>query len=85
MNHKFFTPEDEKSPLSPFKKGGFKKSPFLKGEGILIFTVSPAATNENRDCPPHLYSPIISLSFAPGSPEVTSVSPMRKVRIPVAS
>ena len=30
QNHKCFTPEDEKSPLPPFSKGG-SKSPFGKG------------------------------------------------------
>jgi hypothetical protein len=31
MNHKCLTPEDEKSPLPPFFKGGVLKSPFGKG------------------------------------------------------
>jgi hypothetical protein len=45
MNPKGFSPEDEKSPLPPFIKGGFEKSPFEKGgfRGIWFFTVKPAA------------------------------------------
>jgi hypothetical protein len=31
MNHECLTPEDEKSPLSPFFKRGILKSPFAKG------------------------------------------------------
>jgi hypothetical protein len=41
MTYECHTPEDEKSPLPPFSKGGFKKSPFIKGgfRGILVFMV----------------------------------------------
>ena len=55
MSRKCLTPEDEKSPLPPFIKGEFKKSPFEKGgfRGIWFFTVKPAATKfsrPRRDC-----------------------------------
>ena len=39
MNHKCLTPEDEKSPLPPFSKGGYQSPPLAKGDlgGFEVF------------------------------------------------
>jgi hypothetical protein len=39
MNHKYFTPEDEKSPLPPISKRGYQSPPSAKGDsgGFEVF------------------------------------------------
>jgi hypothetical protein len=67
MNHKCLTPEDQKSLLSPFCKGGYESPPLVKGDlGFhakacscfwFFYPLNPAAKGCRITLPAYLLKP----------------------------